>query len=94
MIISIFLFSFIYYLGQESIIRTDLQNGVESLNSYDEALYFSFVTFTNLGYNDFHPNHDLPSSWWIRICCSFQAVIGFVSLAMMIAIFLQFMKKD
>ena len=70
--IIIFLFSFIYFFAGIWNI-----NHVK-VNDFLSSLYFSIVTFTTLGYGDFHPKG------YIRFFASFEALIGAVLIALFI----------
>lgn len=50
----------------------------EITHDYIDALYFSIVTWTTLGYGDFHPEAS------IRLYASFEAIIGYVFLGMLL----------
>lgn len=50
-----------------------------------DCLYFSIVTFTTLGYGDFYP---VPEA---RLIAAFEAIIGYVSLAALIAALARFL---
>ena len=64
-----------------------LHNG-ELVNSGRESLYFSVVTWTTLGYGDFAPSES------IRMLAASQAFIGYVSMAMLIGLFLDFFLRQ
>jgi len=65
-----------------------------SIRSFGEALYFSIITFTSVGYGDFHPNLESRSGQWMKYVCSLEALVGIISIALLAAIFLKFMSKD
>lgn len=68
----IFLFTLIYSRSEA------LYHG--TLRSVDllSALYFSVVTFTTLGYGDYHPES------WLRFLAAFEALLGAVFIALLI----------
>ena len=51
------------------------------------CLYFSVVTFTTLGYGDFHPTES------VRMLAAFEALIGYLSLGLLIATFIVVIRK-
>ena len=46
--------------------------------SWSEALYFSIVTFTTLGYGDIAPREEC------RLVSAFQAIFGYLSLGALV----------
>lgn len=92
-IFSIYVWAFIYFITPEGIIRSTPE-GYVPLNDFGEALYFSIITFTSLGYGDFHPNHDSVIGSYLKYICSLEALAGIISLALLIAVFLRFLSKD
>jgi len=68
-------FSLFYYLMRNQF------NG--DLNTID-ALYFSFVTITTLGYGDIYP---LQSSWLAKIIIMIELIISFYFIAILISVF-------
>ena len=56
----------------ESIVWAAAYLGVDAVQTFTDALYFSIVTFTTLGYGDI----TLNESW--RLLASFQAAIGII----------------
>ena len=55
--------------------------------SYSDALYFSVVTFTTLGYGDFSPKPEY------RMLSALQALLGYVFLGLMVGIALNLGNK-
>ncbi len=53
-----------------------------------QSLYFSFVTFTTLGYGDFSPNEKL------RPIAAFQAFLGFTFVPLFVAELLKFSQRS
>lgn len=51
----------------------------EVVHSFPDSLYFSFVTWTTLGYGDFQPE---PS---LRLWAASEAMVGYVGMALLIA---------
>lgn len=89
----IFVCAFAYYIVPDGIIR-ESGNNVQGIHSYGEALYFSIITYTSLGYGDFHPNLETRSGQILKCLCSFEAIVGIISIAIFAAIFLRFMSKE
>jgi hypothetical protein len=83
----------LYLWVPNGIVRNVDQNNIEEIKNFGEAIYFSFVTFTSLGYGDFHPNHDSIEGQWLKALCCAEAIIGVLSLALFVAIFFRFMSK-
>jgi hypothetical protein len=52
-----------------------------------DALYFSIVTWTTLGYGDFVPTPEM------RMVAAAQAIIGYVSMAFFIALYINLFKS-
>jgi hypothetical protein len=73
----IFMYAAIY--RSEGIINMSDKNIVRS--DPDICLYFSIVTFTTLGYGDFAPTPP------IRLLAASEALVGYVSMALLIALF-------
>ena len=86
----------IYLYVPDGIVResADVSAGVLGIRSYGEALYFSIITFTSVGYGDFHPNMDSENGQIMKYICSMEALVGIISIALLAAIFLNFMSKD
>jgi len=60
---------------------------VSSLNSYENVVfpwqtlvYYSYATLTTLGYGDI-----LPATFWARSAASFEAVVGVLYTAVIVA---------
>ena len=74
-------YSFIYYFYNGIYIRI-----VNNINSYNpkflEALYFSIVTFTTLGFGDL-----APKPGFFQLFASFEALLGAIFMAMFIFVF-------
>ncbi len=90
-------FALIYAVCPGGVVRTSSRTDVINavyLDGFGEALYFSIVTFTSLGFGDFHPDHDSVTGRWLKFVCGSEALIGVISLALAIALFLKFMRKD
>ena len=93
-VIFIFLCAFPYYLFENGIIR-NLNNGeTHPIITFNDAIYFSFVTFTSLGYGDFSPNLDSKSGRFLTFFCCFEVLIGIISIGVIAAIIFQFMSID
>ena len=60
------------------LIFGNIYKGKEQIGDFGSLLYFSTVTFTTLGYGDYHPES------WIRYIASFEALSG----AFMISLFI------
>ena len=73
--IVILLFSAINYSCMEHF---GLKSAQGAMTSYVEALYFTVISLTTLGYGDFTPGTDVGQLW-----ASFQSVIGFVLFALL-----------
>lgn len=62
--------------------------GIDCINQFDSSdkfsnyLYFSYTTWTTLGYGDVNPTESC------RLITSFQATIGYVFMAIIAGIFL------
>jgi len=80
-LLNIILFALIYYSNGIAYNVDDISVGDISL-----SLYFSIVTWTTLGYGDFRPIESL------RLIASFEALIGYVYMALLIGIFLNIIK--
>jgi len=86
-------FALFYWKYSEGIVRQIRPGKTEIIKNFGEALYFSIVTFTSLGYGDFRPNHNTYSYQWIKYICCAEALLGVFSLAIVAAIFFKFMAK-
>ena len=76
--IIILLFS-IFYWHRNGISRLNDNNGSDNQNvSFGDALYFSMVTFTTLGYGDFYPNKHA------RKMVMIESLLGWLILALFI----------
>lgn len=67
------LYGFIYFLLPASSMNPDFQ---QSINGVIDAIYFSFVTITTLGYGDFKPVSPLA-----KIIVISQIIIGILVIA-------------
>ncbi len=56
------------------------QNGMATCADHLDALYFSIVTWTTLGYGDFSPPPD------IRLVAALEAILGFTAFGLLIGI--------
>jgi hypothetical protein len=73
----IIIFGFFYsFFGNQFIYSGDLATHF----SFGKALYFSAVTFTTLGFGDWHPNPDSR----IKFLVAFEALLGFIFLTLWI----------
>ncbi len=68
MLVIINIFAFIYYLNQFQ-------------EDYLEALYFSMVTWSTLGYGDLQPNN------LNRFFAAFEALLGYLYLGILVSVF-------
>ncbi len=76
-------YSFIYYFYNGIYIR--MANNINSYNpKFLEALYFSIVTFTTLGFGDF-----APKPGFFQLFASFEALLGAIFMAMFIFVFVR-----
>ena len=74
-------YSFIYYFYNGIYIR--MANNIASFNpKFLEALYFSIVTFTTLGFGDL-----APKPGFFQLFASFEALLGAIFMAMFIFVF-------
>jgi hypothetical protein len=74
-------YSFIYYFYNGIYIR--MANNIASFNpKFLEALYFSIVTFTTLGFGDL-----APKPGFFQLFASFEALLGAIFMAMFIYVF-------
>ena len=85
--------AFIYYYIPSGIVR-ESEKIILGFNNFGEALYFSIITFTSLGYGDFHPNLDSSGGQILKYICSLEAIVGVISIALFAAIFFRFMSKE
>jgi len=77
----IFGYAVIYYFYNGIYIR--IANNIASYNpKFLEALYFSIVTFTTLGFGDL-----APKPGFFQIFASFEALLGAIFMAMFIYVF-------
>ena len=87
-IFNIILFAGIYFsFGVVEGVNPD-NSPLISQGSYINSIYFSIVTWTTLGYGDFKPLEDL------RLIAALQAFIGYVYMALLVGIFLNFSKIE
>ena len=89
----IMIFSLFYWLIPNGIVRENSFGDVVSIKNLGEAFYFSIVTFTSLGYGDFHPNLDSSSGQFIKYICNLEAILGILSLAILAALTFRFITK-
>lgn len=74
-------YAFIYYFYNGISIR--IANNINSYNpKFLEALYFSVVTFTTLGFGDL-----APKPGFFQLFASFEALLGAIFMAMFIFVF-------
>lgn len=66
-------FSGIYYCSKLLRFKDD-----SIVNDFLTSIYFSIVTFTTLGYGDYHPTD------WLRIVSAFEAFSGAVMIALFV----------
>ena len=64
-----------YGITQEDFDHITVGN---DLYSYSEAIYFSIVTWTTLGYGDLAPAKQL------RLLASVQALLGYISMGVLV----------
>ena len=83
--LAIIMFALIYLAAGK---YTEIPADVKVVSQPSEALYFSIVTFTTLGYGDFQP---APS---VRLLASLQAVLGYIALGFGIAVFTDWMSNN
>jgi hypothetical protein len=82
-----FLFNIIERLDRGAILDNgrpleDLGEPHQSIGRYHGLIYFSFVTLTTLGYGDVEPVNDFA-----RMLAAFEAIVGQIYLATLVAIF-------
>ena len=82
LMLGLFLFTFI-----ESLLWALVYLRVGAIGQLEEALYFSMVTFTTLGYGDI----TLDSSW--RLLASFEAGTGILIFGWSTAIVVAYMQR-
>jgi len=75
--------AFIYYFF--SGIYNGMVNNITSYNpKFLEALYFSIVTFTTLGFGDF-----VPKQGFFQLFASFESLMGAIFMALFIFVFVR-----
>jgi len=89
----ILIFAGIYRCFPTGIVRY-VGNKPYPLSNCLEALYFSVVTFTTLGFGDFRPHLDSCAGPFLAIVCSLEAFFGVLSTALLVVIFYRFMTKQ
>ncbi len=73
----VLLFGEIYLKG--GIVNAGYFGGEKAISRVD-AIYFSIVTMTTLGYGDFQPEKDL------RLVAAFQGLLGYTFLALFVTV--------
>lgn len=87
--LALFLANLVIYLAIAALVN--LRVGIDHLvgtellrvETYEEAVYFTIVTFTTLGYGDYRPSPEL------RLMASLQALYGYISLGLILAAFVK-----
>ena len=74
MLVTIFMFGAVY--GKYGI----LDSSNNPVYGFSTGIYFSIVTWTTLGYGDFHPSEKL------RYVASFEALMGYMYLGVLVGI--------
>lgn len=82
-VIIIFGFTFIYYIFS-GIFNGIAYNIISYKPNFLEALYFSIVTFTTLGFGDL-----APKPGFFQLFASFEALIGAIFMALFIFVFVR-----
>lgn len=85
LIFSLILMNFEFNIATAKIIHQSnykIIQGVVDYPSFGQALYFSVVTFTTLGFGDVLPVND-PGRFWV----GFEVVIGYIMLGGLVSIF-------
>lgn len=72
-------FGTIYFLAPATFYKG---NNGHDFNSIVEAIYFSGVTITTLGYGDITPSH-----WLLQLVTVFQVIVGFSLIVVAFAIY-------
>ncbi len=73
------LLAFIYSFSN-IYVEHGITSGGDVTHDRYNALYFSIVTWTTLGYGDFHPTPDA------RIWASFEALLGYVFMGILVGL--------
>ena len=97
-LLSLFIFNVIcalpYHFLKWGIVRRNINNEIVPLKDFGEALYFSIVTFSSLGYGDFHANHDTLLGSLLKFLCCFETLVGVVSIGVIAAMIYSFMSQE
>jgi len=93
---TVLFFGILYYFiipngGIIRVVTTENGNAIKCFQNYWQACYFSIVTFSSLGYGDFHPNHDMKIAILIYIVCGIEIILGIFSIGIIASIFIRFM---
>ena len=76
-------------LGFAVIYLHGFTKGVTELNTPIDAIYFSFISTTTVGYGDMYPITN-----WSKIICATQSLISFLFVVFLISKFLSNFNKD
>lgn len=71
---------FIFVFAVLYMHQNEVANNIEFISSFDECLYFSFITFTTLGYGDLHP------TGITRFIAAIEAVLGVALMGYFLAL--------
>ena len=80
-VLTIFLFAQVYHLN--GIVVEEIDMPPESVSFWNEAVYYSIVTWATLGYGDISPTEEM------RLIAAVEAVLGYLYMGLLIAVLIQ-----
>lgn len=76
-------------LGFATIYYCTIADSIRNLHTSTDAIYFSFITATTIGYGEMHPLNGLS-----KLICTSQSIVSFLFAVFIISIFLSNLSKN
>ena len=85
-----FIYSLVFFFqsNEDSSCLVDKTSDGDQVINLSDAIYFSYVTWTTLGYGDIQP------VGFCRILAASEAVVGYVFLALVVAYLIHLYRRD